>query len=295
MEKKKVSQDFIYKNIIQKYGVNVSSLAELMGISDTMVNGCFRHNKDKHGVPRNFPARTLPKLNAALAELSEQLSQCRISFGSEKTYTNRLGNTYDPAAVNEIKELRKYFKLTPFLKTALGWTEAKKAIVLGIPSSKGYACVSAEDVQHINDTIQEIAILFGGVEVEASDSSTSSFDEPQTAEPKINKVRTRKGMEASFESPKYEWDDTSLPLSERTAILRQRWPNGMLLFRVNGGYTAEGDDAHTVHDLLPDVSPYTNFETGLTTAWMTEEQMTQVLSRFIAQGRRVMITNMYAE
>ena len=48
MEKNKVTQDFLYKFITER-GVNISTLAEQMGLSVTMVNGCFRHNKDKNG------------------------------------------------------------------------------------------------------------------------------------------------------------------------------------------------------------------------------------------------------
>lgn len=164
MDKKKVSQDFLY-NIITTNGVNVTTLAELVGISREMVNGCFRHNKDRNGNPRNFPVKTLPKLNAALELLAEQLNQSQIVFGSDQTYTNNRGTKYDPATVEPIMALHKYFKLTPFLKRALGWSENKKSIVLHSPSSKGYACVSAQDVERINAAITEVAIVFGGIEV----------------------------------------------------------------------------------------------------------------------------------
>lgn len=171
MNKTKVSQDFLYDNIV-KHGVNVKAIAELMGISVTMVNGCLRHDKDMHGNPRNFPAKTLPKLNAALEQLAEQLNQSLITFGSDQTYTNNRGTQYDPAAVDGIQALRKYFKLTPFLKDALGWTENKKSIVLHTPSSKGYACVSAQDVRRINAAITQVAVLFGGIEVVAEGNSS---------------------------------------------------------------------------------------------------------------------------
>ncbi len=164
MEKNKVSQDFLFKFITDR-GINVSTLAEQMNISKTMVNGCFRHNKDKNGNPRDFPEKTIPKLNAALSELATQMRNSIITFGSNLTYTNRRGKTYDPATIDKIKELHKYFKLNQFLGYALGWSQNKKSIILHTPSSKGYACVSSEDVKRINDAIMEVVIVFDNIEV----------------------------------------------------------------------------------------------------------------------------------
>lgn len=167
MNKKTVTQDFLNENIIKPYGLNVTTLAELMGMSATMVSGCLKHQKDATGKPRNFPQKSLPRLNAALEQLADQLSQVQIQFGSDQTYTNNRGRECDPATVEPIMALHKYFKLTKFLSTAVGWTENKKSIVLHTPSSKGYACVSAEDVKGINAAITQVAILLAGIEVVA--------------------------------------------------------------------------------------------------------------------------------
>lgn len=173
IQKTQVTQDFLFQ-IITERGINVSTLAEMMGMSVTMVNGCFRHNKDANGNPRKFPARTITKLNTAIKELSRQMMDNRLVFGSEQTYTNNRGVTYDPALVESINSLHKYFKLVPFLNKALGWSPNKKSIVLHTPSSKGYACVSESDVERINAAITEVAILLNSIEVTASDSSSSN-------------------------------------------------------------------------------------------------------------------------
>ncbi|MBP5425048.1 MAG: hypothetical protein J6Y33_03125 [Prevotella sp.] len=164
MSKAKVSQDFLL-NIIDERGVNVTTLAELMGMSNTMVNGCFRHNKDANGNPRNFPEKTLPKLNAALVAMADEMNKIQIPFGSSQTYTNQRGVTYDPAAVENITNLHRYFKLIKFLNRVLGWTPNKKSIVLHTPSSKGYACVSESEVAKINAAIKEVVIIFNSIEV----------------------------------------------------------------------------------------------------------------------------------
>lgn len=174
MNKKKVSQDFLY-DIITRNGVNMTTLAELMGMSPTMVSGCFKHQKDATGKPRNFPARTIPRLNEAIAQLSEQLAQTQIAFGSSEAYTNNRGVEYDPATVEPIMALHRYFKLTKFLNNALGWSQNKKSIVLHTPSSKGYACVSKKDVERINAAITEVSILLSGIEVESADGSSNSI------------------------------------------------------------------------------------------------------------------------
>ena len=187
MEKNKVTQDFLFKFITER-GINVSTLAEQMGVSKTMVNGCFRHNKDRNGNPRSFPERTLSKLNAAITELAQQMRCSLITFGSEQTYTNNRGTTYDPATVDSIKALHKYFKLNQFLKYALGWTENKKSITLHTPSSKGFACVSYDDVEHINSAIIEVSIIFSSIEVVPDKSC------PQTIKKHYNEKGSLTGL-----------------------------------------------------------------------------------------------------
>lgn len=171
MEKKKVSQDFLFKYITD-HGVNISTLAELMGMSATMINGCFRHNKDANGNPRNFPERTLPKLNEALGELAGQMRCSLITFGSDQTFTNRRGMANDPACVEQINGLHRYFKMTQFLKYVLGWSQNKKSIILHTPSSKGYARISRDDVDRINAEILAVAGMLDFIEVTA-DAETS--------------------------------------------------------------------------------------------------------------------------
>ena len=167
MEKAKVSQDFLFK-IINDNGVNVSALASMTGLSEQMVNGCFRHNKDMNGNPRNFPEKSLPRLNAALVEFAGQLRESLITFGSDRVYTNNRGVKYDPACVERVNGLQRYFKLTKFLNATLGWSQNTKSQILHSPSSKAHGCVSQDDVNCINARILAVAGMLDGIEVVTS-------------------------------------------------------------------------------------------------------------------------------
>lgn len=164
MEKTKVSQDFLYKFITDN-GINVSTLAELMGMSATMVNGCFRHNKDNAGRARKFPNQTLPKLNEAIVILAAQIRNSMISFGSPMAYKNKHGREYDPACIEPINALHRYFKITQFLASVLGWTANKKSITLHTPSSRGFGCISRDDIDRINARLLAVAGMLESIEI----------------------------------------------------------------------------------------------------------------------------------
>ncbi|MBQ8713128.1 MAG: hypothetical protein IJ551_09975 [Prevotella sp.] len=288
-EKLQVTQDVLYQYLTE-HNVNLSGMAREMGANPTMVAGCFKRMPDRHGKPRHFTAQTLPRLNSGLPLVAQRMREGLVTFGSDQTYTNNRGATYDPATMPQIKGLSRWFNLTAFLMRVLGWTESKKNFTFSAPSSGIYGCISRDDVNRINAELLSVAGVLSSYEVVA-DGET----EPQTADVKTDSKPTRKRMEQTFESQAQPWDDTSLSLPERASLLRERWPQGVLLFRVNGGYTAEGDDARMLNEIDTDIAPYTDYATGLTTAYMDADQMAAVLPRLVADGRRVMMTDMYKE
>lgn len=309
MSKIKVSQDYLYEYLIE-HNVTISRLPQLMGVSDGAVYGCFRHTPDRFGRPMRFSPAITEKLNTALPTLAAQIQQATITFGSDQTFTNSWGRTYDPAAREAVLAVGKYFKLTPFLERVLGWKKGKRDMILVSRKSRVFGQVSQEDVNRINAELLSVAsvlsswevVIDEGCSVSESESESNSNSESSSESSSesyndntLNTNAARKTMESSFEAPKYGWDDTGLSLPQRSALLRERWPNGMLLFRVSGGYIAEGEDANAVHDLLDDVQPYTDPENGVTIAWISNEQISQVLPRLIFQGRRFAITDMYKE
>ena len=300
MEKIKVSQDFLYNYLIE-HNFTISALGEMMGVSDSVVRACFLHTPNRHGKPQKFSESNIERLNKALPMIANELRGCLLTFGSDQTYTNLHGTTYDPALVDQIKNgMNKYFKLRGLLNRLLGWNVTKCRTTLSIIKSPVYGNITREDADHINAELLSVAGVLSSYEVvvDESPSQTTPKNEQnitRTLIPAGKGKGRRKCMEKSFESPSYPWDDTTLPLQERSRIFRDQFSGGILLFRVNGGYTAEGDGARLVHEIESNIKPYTNLETGLVTAFIDGDAITHILPRLIAQDKRVMFTDMYAE
>lgn len=288
-KKVQISQDVLYQYLTE-HGIKLVRIAELIGISEASVNSCFKHHKDAHGNPRSFTRYNIRKLNGAIEQIATELRGYMLTFGSERTFTNQRGKTYDPALIEPMKKIGNMLNLTALVERVLGWNKNKKENTLVSPSSKNYGNITREDADRINAELLAVAGVLSSYEVVADESTTES-----PAPTVTKREKARNDMEQSFESPQYPWDDTTLPLQERSRLWREQNPGGVLLFRVNGGYTVEGDDARLVQEIDSTISPYTNVETGLVTAWMDYEQMSKILPRIIAQDRRVNITNMYGE
>ena len=288
-KKVQISQDVLYQYLTE-HGIKLVRIAELIGISEASVNSCFKHHKDAHGNPRSFTRYNIRKLNGAIEQIATELRGYMLTFGSERTFTNQRGKTYDPALIEPMKKIGNMLNLTALVERVLGWNKNKKENTLVSPSSKNYGNITREDADRINAELLAVSGVLSSYEVLADESGTES-----PAPTVTKREKARKGMEQSFESPQYPWDDTALPLQERSRLWREQNPGGVLMFRVNGGYTVEGDDARLVQEIDSTISPYTNVETGLVTAWMDDEKMSVILPRIIAQDRRVNITNMFGE
>lgn len=288
MGKIKLTQDELYQFFLD-HNLTVKRLGELIGLSDSAMSSAFKHHK-VNGKPHYFPLAKLQFINDALSVLSGEIADRLVSFNPENNRARHSVRVFDRACVEQFRRVGEYFNLTALVGRILGWNKAKKQNIICIPASKVYGHITQEDVNRINAELRLVAAAIANFKLVAEEGISSNENAKH-----LKASTKRKTMECRCEAPKYGWDDISIGLPERSRMLRQQWPNGMLLFRVNGGYTVEGDDAHTVHKLMPDVQPYTNPESGITTAYMSEEQMTQVLSKIIAKGRRVMITDMYKE
>lgn len=300
MEKVKISQDTLYQYIID-HNIKLVRIAEMVGVSEANINSCFKHHKDAHGNPRSFTRYNIRKLNIALEQIAAELRGCMLAFGSDRTFTNMRGKTYDPALVEPIKRIGNLLNLTALVSRVLGWNQNKKENTLVSPSSKNYGNITREDTDRINAELLAVAGVLSSYEVVADESPTQSpiqtlpkveGAQAQVAETKTDKKQTGKRTEVALSA--YPWDDTALLLSERSRLFREQFPGGVLLFRVNGGYTAEGDDALLLQQMDSSIVPYTDVETELVTAWMDNEQMSNILPRILAHDKRVMFTDMYA-
>lgn len=299
MEKVKISQDTLYQYIID-HNIKLVRIAEMVGVSEANINSCFKHHKDAHGKPRSFTRYNIRKLNIALEQIAAELRGCMLTFGSDRTFTNMRGKTYDPALVEPIKRIGNLLNLTALVSRVLGWNQNKKENTLVSPSSKNYGNITREDADRINAELLSVAGYLSNVEVVPDESPTQSPTQTipkgegaqaQVAETKMDKKQTGKRTEVA--SSAYPWDDTSLPLQERSRLFRERYAQGLLMFRVNSGYTVEGDDARLVNEIDSSITPYTDLSSGMTTAYMDSEQMSNIFPRLIAMDRRVMFTDMY--
>ena len=173
MDKIKVSQDTLYEYLLA-HDIKLTRLAELIGKSGEVVFSCFKHHKDKYGNPRSFNFTNIAAINDALPKLAEEIQDRLLTFGSPQTYTNRHGSTYDPALIEQMKELGKYLNITGVTTRLLGWNKVKKNAVISQPSSNSYGCISEADTIAINNEILSIVGVLTRYRVIYEEDSTSS-------------------------------------------------------------------------------------------------------------------------
>lgn len=164
MDKIQVTQDTLYE-YLTGHDVKLSRLAELIGVVPEVVLSCFKHHKDWHGRPRKFNAGHIEAINGALPVIASELQSRMLKFGSDRTYTNKWGSTYDPALVEPLKELGKYLNLAGLLTRLLGWSSGKKGAVLSRPNGKMYGCISQKDATIINTEVLSIVGVLSSYEV----------------------------------------------------------------------------------------------------------------------------------
>lgn len=172
MEKIKISQDTLYE-YLQAHSVKMLRLSEMIGTDDDTVTSCFRHRKDRHGVPRRFSAENINRINNALPHLACELRERILNFGTPQVRTNTHGRTYDLGLIEPMKELGRYLNITNMTHRVLGWSQNKKSSVLCRPDVVTYGNISEQDVVLINQEVLSVAAVLDNYEVVAeSDGRT---------------------------------------------------------------------------------------------------------------------------
>ena len=186
MEKIKVSTDTLHKYLVE-HDFTVSLLGDYMGIDNGLLIGCFRHNLDRYGNPRFFSPANIERMNNALVRIVEDMRCQVLIFGTDQTYTNRLGATYDPGLIEPIKRgVGKFFKLRGMTERVLGWNRTKYNFVLSAPSSKNYGNITREDADRINAELLAVAGVLSGYEVVADEKYAPKAESvEQSALPRI--------------------------------------------------------------------------------------------------------------
>ncbi len=295
MEKVRISQDTLYQFLLE-HGIKLVRLAELMGMSCSSLTSCFKHQLIKRGTPRSFTPKAIVKLNEALPQIAENLRSSFLVFGSEQVFTNQRGKTYDPALIEPMKKIGGYMNLTALVQRVLGWNQDKKENTLVTPSSKNYGCISKQDADRINAELLSVAGMLSSYEVVADEGSSSESSQ------KIQPTETQSKKNKNSHLGEYRKDpfvtainDTSLPITERYRIFHEKYPEGILFFRVNGGYTVAQDDASRLAELDSSVYPFTDPASGLTTAYMSAAKWESVLPICFQKDWIIMITYMRSE
>ena len=316
IQKEKWTQDELY-DFLTSNDVTISRLSDLMGMTVGMVASNFKHHLTRHGKPRSFNYQQTVKLNEALQQLAKNMRQSMLRYAGTEQKKGNLGKVYYPALREQMKDgVGQYFNLVSLTFRVLGWNRTKKRNVLesNKENSKVSGCITAQEAELINKEILAVAGMLESHEIvctAVNDVNGTSEENETTAPSHRNHPRSEKGRqnaaaygsrrrcsattEQTFESPSYPWDNTSLHLQERSRLYREQYAQGVLLFRVNGGYTVEGDDTRLVSEIDGSIHPYTDAASGMTTAYMDSEQMSNILPRLIAQDRHVMFTDMYAK
>lgn len=292
-QKVKVSSDTLYQ-YLKEHNFIISLLGKRMGVSNGIVCNSFQHVLNRLGKPMNFSAANLERLNMVLPQIADELRAATITFGSDQTFANSWGRIYDPGTLQAFHRIGQYFKMEGFVERVLGWNKVKRYNVLSVKSSRVYGNIAQDDVNRINTELLSVAGVLSSYEVVPDDDeeNTSKQDDVTI---RTNKERAR--MEHSYESDCKPWDDTSKHLVDRYALFHERWPDGILFFRVNGGYTVAQEDCHRLRELDDTLAPYTytDVSTGISTTYFSGDKLNVLLPKCVSMGYRVGITDMYAD
>lgn len=167
-QKTKISQDFLYK-FLQEHNMTTVMMSKKMGVSETIVGGCFRHALNRHGKPLSFSKANIVRLNDAIEQIASELRGCVITFGSEETFTNSRGKTYDPGTVPAVRRLEEYFNMTALTARLLGWKNTRRNMVLGPRSSAVYGNITQEDVDRLNAELLAVAGVLSSCQIVATE------------------------------------------------------------------------------------------------------------------------------
>lgn len=185
MEKVQISQDALYQYLTD-HGIKMVRLAELTGLSEASINVCFKHSKGSNGLPRVFTQKAVDKINEALPSLAQSIRKSILIFGSEQTFTNQRGVTYDPALVEPMKKIGDLMNLTAMVNRVLGWNKDKKENTLVSPSSKNYGNISKDDADRVNAELLAIAGVLSSYELVITESKDNSNNGTHANEEEMN-------------------------------------------------------------------------------------------------------------
>jgi len=151
---------------MQEHNFTAYILSDYMGVSESIVRGCFKHDLNRHGKPLQFSEANLTKLNDALPRMATDLRGCVIDFDEERAVINRCGTKYDLTVAEQVKTgMSRFFNMRSLTKRVLRWNTQKCGARLASEGSITYSHVSREDCDRLNDELLSIAGVLDNYEV----------------------------------------------------------------------------------------------------------------------------------
>lgn len=165
--KEELTQDELLK-VLDVNGIKLVRIAELMGLSEAMVNICFHHAKNKNGKPFSFSPEAIDKLNEAVRGVASGLASCLLVFRGKKEEGGR--KAYDKTLIEPIKKIGEWVNLIDFLNRTLGWNKVKKNNVLVFNNTKVYGHITQQDADAINAELLRMVSDLSRLQVVYSDA-----------------------------------------------------------------------------------------------------------------------------
>ena len=137
-----------------------------MGVSESIVRGCFKHDLNRHGIPLQFSSDNILKMNDALPRLAADIRACELHFGQGETFINRCGHEYDKSIAKQVKTgIGRFFNIKDLTARVLGWNLTKCKARLSSESHQTYSHVDREDCDLLNDELVAIASVLESYKV----------------------------------------------------------------------------------------------------------------------------------
>lgn len=164
---RQVTTEQLYR-FLREHDVMDYVLSQYMGVSESIVRGCFKHDLNRHGKPLQFSADNILKMNDALPRLAADIRACELHFGQGETFTNRCGREYDRSIAQQVKDgMMRFFSVKDFASRVLGWNVLKCKARLCSTGSVTYSNVERQDCERLNDELVAVASVLESYKVVA--------------------------------------------------------------------------------------------------------------------------------
>jgi hypothetical protein len=153
---------------MQKHNMTACVLSHYMGVSESIVRGCFKHDINCRGKRLRFSEENIQKMNDVLPRFAADIRACELHFGQGDTFVNRCGREYDKSIAAQVKAgMGRFFGIKDLTARVLGWNWQKCKARLSSEGQQTYSHVTREDCDILNDELTAIASVLESYQVVA--------------------------------------------------------------------------------------------------------------------------------